>query len=297
MVKMLEDKDWRILLERIDDGKCTPFLGAGMCYGVLPLGGDVARQWAKEYDYPLDDSSDLMRVAQFLALEQGDGAYPKEEILRMFEKKQPDFTDRYEPHRVLANLPLPVYLTTNYDNFMMEALKQRRKGPKREMCQWNNYVKRVPSIFKTDPDYVPSPANPVVFHLHGHDEIVDSLVLTEDDYLDFLVNLANDPDMLPPAIQSSLSGTSLLFIGYRIADLNLRTILRSISRYMEQGGRRISVATMMLPVDASDAARQEKAKQYLTKYYGNINVVVYWGTARDFLKELGTRWEERSKNA
>lgn len=297
MANMLEDKDWRILLERIEDGKCTPFLGAGMCYGVLPLGGEVANGWAKEYGYPLDDSSDLMRVAQFLALEQEDSVFPKEQILRMFKNKSPDFTDQSEPHRVLADLPLPVYLTTNYDGFMTQALKARRKDPKRELCQWNSYVKRLPSIFKTNPDYVPTPANPVVFHLHGHDGVADSLVLTEDDYLDFLINNFNDPEMIPPAIQSSLSGTSLLFIGYRIADWNLRTILRAISRYMEESGRRISVATMLLPVDASDAARQERAERYLTKYYGNIKVLVYWGTARDFLKELGERWKEFSKNA
>ena len=37
MPNTLSEEDWEILLRRIDKGKCTPFLGAGACYGVLPL--------------------------------------------------------------------------------------------------------------------------------------------------------------------------------------------------------------------------------------------------------------------
>ena len=68
MPSRLEDRDWDILLRRIRDGKCTPFLGAGVNAGVLPLGSDIARQWAAQYKYPLEDGTDLARVAQFLAV-------------------------------------------------------------------------------------------------------------------------------------------------------------------------------------------------------------------------------------
>ena len=69
MAGRLEERDWELLLRRIKNGKCTPFLGAGACYGVLPLGSDIARKWAQEYHYPLHDSNDLARVAQFLAVQ------------------------------------------------------------------------------------------------------------------------------------------------------------------------------------------------------------------------------------
>ena len=78
MPKTLEEKDWTMLLRRIEKGKCTPFLGAGACYGSLPLGGDIARKWAADYGYPLGDCNDLVRVAQFLAV-QNDPMFPKEE--------------------------------------------------------------------------------------------------------------------------------------------------------------------------------------------------------------------------
>jgi hypothetical protein len=66
---------WSLLLRRIQSGKCTPFLGAGACYGTLPLGADIARGCSERYGYPLEDSHDLARVAQFLAVRE-DSMFP-----------------------------------------------------------------------------------------------------------------------------------------------------------------------------------------------------------------------------
>ena len=123
MSKLLTDEDWDVLLRRIKQGRCTPFLGAGASYGVLPLGGDIAKQWAEKYEYPMEDRSNLIAVSQFLALKYSDSVFPKDLIVDMFEGAgEPDFNDPTEPHRVLANVNLPVYVTTNYDDFMVKAL-------------------------------------------------------------------------------------------------------------------------------------------------------------------------------
>jgi hypothetical protein len=37
---------------------------------------------------------------------------------------------------------------------------------------------------------------------------------------------------------------------------------------------------------------KEKTQDYLTRYYENIDCRVYWGTARDFVTELWTRWQQ-----
>ena len=67
------------------------------------------------------DDGDLVRVSQYIAV-QYDPTYPKELILKLFEKAQPpDFRTADEPHGVLADLPLSVYMTTNYDDFMVRA--------------------------------------------------------------------------------------------------------------------------------------------------------------------------------
>jgi hypothetical protein len=294
MAGTLEDKDWKLLLGRIKAGKCTPFLGAGACHGVLPLGSEIARKWAEDYGYPLPDNYDLANVAQFLAI-QNDPMFPKDDILDNWFSavKAPDFDAPDEPHGVLADLPLPVYLTTNYDDFMIRALKKRDKKPRRELCRWNKYVRDQPSVFDTDSDYDPDPTNPVVFHLHGHNEVAESLVLSRDDYLDFLVNLSRDQKLLPSRIQQAISGSSLLFVGYSLQDWSFRVLFRGLVMAYEKTLRRISVSVQLLPVskDLPEESRVE-VQDYLDRYFDKMDIRIYWGTAREFAAELRQRWTE-----
>lgn len=289
MVNTLEEKDWQLLLQRIMAGKCTPFLGAGACFGTLPLGADIARTWAQEHHYPLQDSSDLARVAQYLAV-QYDYMFPKEEILKRFFAKvePPNFSESDEPHGVLADLPLPVYMTTNYDGFMGMALENRYRDPKRDFCRWYEMLKSSPSVFVDHPEYKPTPANPLVFHLHGHDQVPESLVLTEDDYLTFLVNMSSQKVVLPAPVQRVLAENSLIFIGYSLNDWTFRVLIQSL-RAVE----RISLAVLYPPQD--EKVDSERVQTYLARYYQSVTkmeLLVYWGTARAFAAELRERWNQ-----
>lgn len=192
----LNERDWNLLLKRIADGKCTPFIGSAVNQAYLPRHQALAASWSHEFGYPLENG-DLARVAQYLAVEY-DPYFPKEEMQKQIAAAAAlDFDTLHQPHAVLADLHLPIYVTTNYDNFMTDALKQRKKDPRRELCRWNPYLLRShPSILETG--YQPTPANPLVYHLHGHIESPESLVLTEDDYLDFLVNVSSGEYNLPP---------------------------------------------------------------------------------------------------
>ena len=285
----LNDNDWRILIKRIKKGKCTPFLGAGACYGVLPLGSDIAQKWVKEFNYPDKECNDLVQIAQYLAV-NNDPMYPKDEIAELFEDnpKYPDFNAPYEPHNVLSELPLPVYITTNYDDFMVRALKLKNKNPVREFCKWNDTLKDKPSIFDTN--FIPSVSNPVVYHLHGIIENAESLVLTEDDYLDFLVKLSKNEDtILPLPIKQALSGSSLLFIGYKLEDWDFKVLFRGLVVNGERSLRRISVTVQLPPV-------QEGLRKYQDDYFNRMDIKVYWGTAKEFVKELKDKWREFSND-
>jgi hypothetical protein len=292
MAALLTEEDWTVLVQRIKLKKCTPFLGAGACHGVLPLGGEIAQEWAKEHGYPLEDSSDLPKVSQFLAVKL-DPMIPKDLIVEKFTKlfeagKSPDFTDPLEPHRVLASLSLPVYITTNYDDFLARALKNQLRDVESELCRWNKAIEQVDSIFDKEPGYSPTVARPLVFHLHGRIPTAESLVLTEDDFLDFLVNISNAQQLLPSPIEKALKSTSLLFIGYRIGDLNLRVLLQGFRRVLEKAVKYTHVAVMLPPASAKESS-QDEVQAYLTKYYKDIDVRVYWGTVRGFLSELKAR--------
>jgi SIR2-like domain len=293
MLNMTED-NWNLLLGRIKAGRCTPFLGAGASFGTFPLGSEIAKEWAKEHNYPLDDSLDLARVAQFLAVTV-DGMAPKDKIQKLFQAlPQPGPASPDEPHRVLADLPFPIFMTTNYDNSMMSALKNRDKDPKLELCRWNTYLREnEKSIFEVDPSYIPTPANPLVFHLHGHLKVPESLVLTEDDYLDFLINISKEENLLPSRIRKAMTGSSLLFLGYRIADWDFRVLFRSIVGYLEKSLIRTHMSVQIVPgYEGISKEQQENVQKYLEAYYAKLEVRVYWGSCSEFAAELRRRWEE-----
>jgi len=300
----LDENDWNILVKRIYAEKCTPFIGSGACAGTLPLGSDIAREWAKKHNYPLSDTDDLARVSQFLAIM--DPIFPKEEIQALFKKvPPPDFTKVDEPHALLADLNLPVYITTNYDSFMYQALENRQRDPKRELCRWNKIIENeTSSVFGTEEqrtDYKPTPANPLVYHLHGHYEKPQSLVLTEDDYLNFLVNLSSESQaVLPPVIRAAMAQTSLLFIGYSLSDWNFRVLFRGLIGSGGSSHGYPSIAVQLTPeslVDNSEEGRN-RAQEYLNNYFATIQqikVKVYWGDVKEFTTELRQRWEKFKK--
>ena len=193
----------------------------------------------------------------------------------------PNFNTDNEPHAVLARLPFPLYMTTNYDDFMFKALENANKFPSLFVNEWNHEK----TTEETTVDIDPSVGNPAVYHFHGHKDYINSIVLTEDDYLDFLVKISKDPNLIPPRIQHALAGTQLLFIGYSLGDINFRVIFRGLVETLKRNMRRVSIAVQLRP-------DKPEVFQYLTEYFDASNIRVFWGTAREFVAELECRWSK-----
>jgi hypothetical protein len=290
-VSMLSESDWDSLISRIKNGKCTPFLGAGMSSEKIPLGAKIAQQLSQtpHFNYPLKDSGDLIKVAQYIAL-MADASRPKELVAQIIKDAgYPDFQKADEPHMALASMPLSLYMTTNYDDFMFQALKKTAgKEPKLFINRWydpDNKLKGEPGV--PDEGAVselnPSESKPAVYYFHGHKDNLDTMVLTEDDYLDFLVRVSRDQTLIPPRIQEAIGGTSLLFIGYGLNDTNFRVIFRGLVEN-RWNTRKFSVTVQLRPGEPG-------AVEYLTKYFGSFGIRVYWGGAREFVNELKKRWD------
>lgn len=292
-MKRLRDEEWNDLLTLAHEGNCTPIIGAGASAGILPLGAELAEQLADNFNYPLKDKYDLSRVSQYLAIQRYD-MFPKDQIRRSFQDKpHPDYSQKNEIHGVLADLQLPIYITTNYDNFMVKAIESRNRLVKREYCRWNNYPEVIgeQSVFETD--YKPDTAQPLVYHLHGHYDLPQSMVLTEDDYLDFLIKISENTQFLPSPILRALAGTSLLFVGYSLSDWNFRVLLRGITKTLGRSTGFPSIA-IQLPPGRLSPEDQGRAEEYLEKYLETIHLIklrVYWGNVKDFAYELRDRWE------
>ncbi len=303
MLRVFDEDTWKRTVYQIKHLRCTPFIGAGASVEYVPVARDLAKALALEYSYPFDDPGDLARVSQFAAVGQGDRLFIKQKFADdMFANVSvPDFHAPDEPYALLADLGLPIYLTTNYDDFMYEALKDRGCKPQRAICPWYTNepweVEQANSLFQDAAGYDPGEKKPVVYHLHGHHGTPESLVLTEDDYIDFLVRVSSDPKLIPPVIRQSLASQMLLFIGYSLADSTFRVIFRWLisTRPRGAGAAHVSVQVPPSAKDAKDAAddRPLREQEYLEKYFAEERISICWMTARAFSQELRRRWEAR----
>jgi hypothetical protein len=294
-MELFGQDSWNVLLERIADKKCTPFIGAGASATHFPVGAKIAEEWARESGYPLGDATDLTRVAQYLAIITKDPMWPKDRICKRIRSVgAPSLDSPDDPHHVLAALDLPVYLTTNYDGLMTQALKERGKSVQESICVWNRSVSAfMPPRFSLDPAYTPTSDNPLVYHLHGHYEFPESIVLTEDDYLDYLIRIAHDEDLLPLVVRKAFMSASLLFVGYRIADWNFRVLFRSLVTYLEYALGRSHYSVQSLPrEDELSEDGTKRAQDYLIRYFDRQNITVFWGYSQEFAAELGRRWRD-----
>lgn len=306
--------DWDKLRVNIKNNNCVAIIGAGASVPHIPRARQLAAQlirsektnpFTDRKGKPVSDAEkrsveDLAAVAQFLAVKHTQGEYPKFLIADIIREKSLDPKwRRYDPHRALANLDLPIYITTNYDNRMKLALQMQNKPVETAICKWSDEpeVQNARSLLDPAPGvplYDPSPSHPLVFHLHGQMEIPKSIVASEDDYLDFLVEMGRQnrqtvesgshgyakKPLLPPVIQNALASKLLLFVGYGIADTNFRVILRSLKSSLRSSAKN-SIAVQYA------GEQRDEMKAYLQQYFQwMLDLDIFWGSSEDFAKAL-----------
>jgi len=292
----MDERDWSRLVQQMRSGDCTPFLGAGACYGTLPTGRQLSETWAQEYRYPFDDRSNLPRVMQYAAVDRRDAVTVKKVVAQqLVPLGPPDFARPGEPHGLLASLPLPVYLTTNYDDFMVKALTAAGRVPSSAICPWYQGAVTDEGMLAAEQDNSPRPERPIVYYLHGSFLNPNSLVLTEEDYLEFLINLTRDKSedrrqLIPATILRALTMKPLLFIGYSLEDWTFRVLFHGLLRTIAQVQQRRHISVQLAPpADSTDLDRHERARDYLTEYFNQWRISLHWGTAEDFCTELRAR--------
>ncbi len=125
-----------------------------------------------------------------------------------------------EPYRILANLPLSMYITTTPDNLLADALcKSRGEGSTRvEYSRWNARAVWPRPLDAQQPAYEPSPECPLLYYLFGSLALPKSVAVTEDDYFDHLLSMSRRDRMPPIVVNRRLVDTTLLFLGFHIAE-------------------------------------------------------------------------------
>lgn len=342
------DECWPALLTRIKRESCTPIIGSGLLEPLIGPTREIASRWAEKHRFPMfpSDQEDLPQVAQYLSVVQEDfylrnafvtellkqlgqredAGAPKESApakkvkpeLRLLHALSAAGTtlravNPSEPHRVLASLGCPLYVTTNPDDLLADALREVRtepgsegkREPQVELCRWREDIAWPPSVFdggrasdaledEDDGGYTPSPERPLVYHLFGHLRVLNSLVLTEDNYFDYLIGVSRrgKENPIPSYVGAALASTALLFVGFKIDDWDFRVFFRSLrsqsGSFLRKGIKHVAV---QIDPEADRFLDPERARRYLQKYFVGADIYVYWGSTEDFLGELHTRWE------
>ena len=318
---------WPALLRSIRRGQCTPIIGPGFYESMFGSPRDIAQRWSEAYHYPMapHERESLPQVAQYLTINQYKQApydeleeYLEAEIQEGYQEILPSELKQgrapldklieavgahqreqnaLDPYNVLAQLPLPIYITTNPGNLMAASLAEAGKDPQVVLCPWNEYIEQVESIYDREPDYFPTPERPLVYHLFGRISEPDSVVLTEDDYFDYLIGVTSNKDLIPSAVRRALADTALLFLGFQMDEWNFRVLFRSILS-QQGGGRRDRYAHIAAQIEPEEGRilEPERARRYLEKYFAKgADISLFWGSADDFLNELHQRWKEKAR--
>jgi len=291
-VKRMQDTDWEVLMKRIKDGRCTPFLGAGVYSEGPSLRSSVAKTWATEKNYPFSDSDDVARVARYLNVEYGDAEYASGLYVDELRKVPlPNFDDPNEPYHILARLPLPIYITTNYDDMMEQALAKNQRDVKPDLCKWVKGLDDISPL--AEEGFQPNVANPSVFHLYGYMKTQQSMVMSEDDYFQFLISVSKDPELIPKRIQQAITGTSLMLLGYSLEDWDFRILFHFLAGYLKNSTSRTHVAVQLSPSATTDDLKQ-RAQAFFDKYFESKSpdIRVSWETTPRFMAMLRDSWQK-----
>jgi hypothetical protein len=242
------------------NGEIVVFLGAGASIAgsegehVLPNGKQLAAELREEMEggYPGEDGDALAKVAQVYEYTVFDRGLLYQFLHKRFYTAQPrDVLARCA--RMLAAIPSANTLfivTTNYDTQVELAFEQAKRPlcvitqntSDREHAGTDVTVSRpdAPTTNQSAQDFLYNdpqlpPATAVLYKMHGSAHFPpqqerDGLVITEDDYVDFLLNAGvTSPFLPPPNLTATFKTRRFLFLGYSLEDWNLRAFLRLLA--------------------------------------------------------------------
>jgi hypothetical protein len=318
---------WDGLIDQIRDGNLVPILGAGLLEPFLGSQLEITRKWAAKRHYPMGGTleNDLQHVAQYISTTQGKAfalndcvrELTEEVLERWPELDEPEHENNEPPHRrllsllsearlrymqkhdseshkILANLNCPLYLTTNRDSLLCDALRTAGKEPHEERPLWQEGA----SSDSTDIPLNPTAESPQLVYLFGHFAEKRSVVLTEDDFFEYIIGITTlQYRRRSSVVQEKLTDAGLMFLGFRIDDWEFRVLihlLRSLQGSKLRGFYK-NVAVQLDPEEGHGADLM-RTRKYLEKYFGApaMQIEIYWGSAEDFLKELDERWRSQA---
>lgn len=284
--KKITKDHWELILDRIKEARCVPFLGAGVNvsrvnpkYEGLRLGGEVAWELKKKTKFTGRDPYNLARVALEFEVNRD-----RDSLVSALKSILPDTKCQPSPLlNTLAGLPFKLIVSTNYDRLMEQALERHghQYAPiiqpvegfanTPETISWFTQLERYEGL--------------LLYKIHGtfHDQGDSPLIITEDDYIQYLTVATVENIGFPNLITKHITPSTLLFLGYSLEDWDFRAIYRGLIKNLNKQQVRQSFAI------------QKDPPPYLVKYWQKQKetVEIYNIDLYDFAAELETQYVKR----
>lgn len=217
-------------------GECILFLGAGVHYPPPegstysypeaqrpPLGHAFSRKLAQESSFskqfPKESVNNLQRVSLHYECMKSRGELVDEIKSAVFSGKRPS-----PVVRALAQLNFPLILTTNYDQLFEYALHDADKRP--FVSVYNKNGNEVTVDYRGQL----TAEQPFVFKIHGDIQSAESIVISDEDYIQFVLRMSDkDPyHPVPMTFRYHFMKWPTLFVGYSLMDYNLRLLFKTL---------------------------------------------------------------------
>jgi hypothetical protein len=171
-------------------------------------------------------------------------------------------------------------LTTCHDNLLAEAFIAENKSPTR---YWYHY--RGEPRDNRELNTALSRDAPAVYHLFGSFDEPNSLVLTENDLLDFINHFISSRPSLPNSLRSLLRNNTFLFVGFGVKYWYIRLLLKILIRTLDLPPASIALEHL------GDLGIKER-EQTILFYSRGVRVELVDMEIDAFLRELSRRLDE-----
>lgn len=237
-------KDLIIEIEKaIKSDELGAFVGAGLS---IPAGfcswKELLREPAEEIGLDVEKESDLVNLAQYYS-----NSKKRTSIDDLIKGQFSQLVKPTENHKLLSQMPISTFWTTNYDKLIEKALENNMKKP---------YVKTKDEQLRgTNHNF-----DAIVYKLHGDVETPEDAVITRSDYEEFGYNKRK---LFREVLEGDLLTKTFLFLGFSFEDPNFNYVIGRLRVLLDEKNTRKHYCIMKRVQDTVENSEYEKAKQEL----------------------------------
>lgn len=227
----MKKRDWTNLIRAIQEQRCILMLGPSLARAEyenewMSLNEIFALHLAKELEdegieYEQEHERNLTYMSQkFFTIPNVRRTDLEGEIKEAYEQNIQTIPPIYEE---LAKYPFHLIINTNPDDFMLRAL--HKAGKHNSTSHWYNFRKdSEPEIGNI------SSETPLVYNLFGSFKKPETLILTEQDQVDFIKSVVRNEPPIPNKIMSQFDERkTYLFLEFDLRNWHFRLMLDGLN--------------------------------------------------------------------